>query len=241
MELGGKSPLIVFNDANLDDAVSGAMLGNFYTQGEVCTNGTRVFVQRDVYDSFMQKLVARTENNILVGDPMQADTNLGALICEEHLKKVMGYIEAGKRQGATLVTGGKQLHPAGCEKGYFVAPTIFTDCTDDMSIVQDEIFGPVMSVMVFDDEQEVVTRANNTDFGLAAGVFTQNIQLAHRVIASLEAGICWINAWGNSPVEMPVGGYKQSGIGRENGIETLNHYTQTKSVYVGMVSPESPF
>ena len=125
--------------------------------------------------------------------------------------------------------------------GFFVEPTIFTDCTDDMTIVKEEIFGPVMSVLVFDDEDEVIARANDTELGLAAGVFSKDIQRAHRVIHQLEAGICWINAYGNSPAEMPVGGYKQSGIGRENGVETLNSYTQTKSVYVGMSEIESPF
>ena len=241
MELGGKSPLIVFNDANLDEAVSGAMLGNFYTQGEVCTNGTRVFVQRDVYDAFVEKLLARTRDNIVIGDPMHPDTNLGALISEAHLNKVLGYIEEGQEQGARLLAGGRRCRPVGFEHGYFVEPTIFTDCHDDMSIVTDEIFGPVMSLLVFDDEDEVIMRANKTEMGLAAGVFTQDIQRAHRVIHQVQAGICWINAWGNSPVEMPVGGFKQSGIGRENGVETLNHYTQTKSVYVGMQSLESPF
>lgn len=241
MELGGKSPLIVFPDADMEQAVSGAMLANFYTQGEVCTNGTRVFVHRNAYQAFVEPLLERTRNNIVVSDPMHPDTNLGALISKAHVEKVMGYIEQGKQQGATLLTGGTRLTPDACPNGCFVAPTIFTDCTDDMTIVQEEIFGPVMSILIFDDEDEVIQRANTTTFGLAAGVFTQNIQLAHRVIQQLEAGICWINAWGNSPVEMPVGGYKWSGIGRENGTETIHAYTQTKSVYVGMAKIESPF
>jgi len=241
MELGGKSPLIIFDDADIDEAVSAAMLGNFYTQGEVCTNGTRVFVQRKTYETFVSKLLARTENNIKVGDPMHPDTNLGALISKEHQQKVIDAIQSGLQQGATLLTGGKILAPENCEKGFFVAPTIFTDCQDSMQIVQDEIFGPVMSILIFDDEQEVIDRANNTNYGLAAAVFTQNIQQAHRVIHQLQAGICWINAYGASPAEMPVGGYKLSGIGRENGVETLAHYTQTKAVYVGMNKLESPF
>lgn len=241
MELGGKSPLIVFEDANLDDAVSGAMLGNFYTQGEVCTNGTRVFVHRPVYDEFIARLIRRTEQNIVIGDPMDPKTNFGALISEEHLQKVLGYVNAGQRDGANLLHGGIQLHPPGCEAGFFVAPTIFDQCHDAMSIAVDEIFGPVMAILVFDDETEVIARANNTELGLSAGVFTQNLTRAHRVIKQLEAGICWINTWGNSPVEMPVGGYKQSGIGRENGIQTLHQYTQTKAVYVSMQSPQSPF
>jgi len=241
MELGGKSPLIIFSDANMDDAVSGAMLGNFYTQGEVCTNGTRVFVQREAYASFVDKLLARTQENIVIGDPMHTDTNLGALISDEHMEKVLSYIESGQEQGARLLTGGKRVYPKQCEGGYFVAPTIFTDCHDNMKVATDEIFGPVMSILIFDSEDEVISRANATDMGLAAGVFTQDIQRAHRVIHKLQAGICWINTWGNSPVEMPVGGYKHSGLGRENGIETFNHYTQTKSVYLGLTPPQSPF
>lgn len=241
MELGGKSPLIVFNDADIDTAVSGAMLGNFYTQGEVCTNGTRVFVHREVYQEFLNQLTKRTEHNIVIGNPMSPETNLGALISQEHLNKVLGYIESGREEGATLVRGGEQLFPKGNEGGYFVAPTIFTDCRDDMTLVKEEIFGPIMAVMVFDTEDEVIERANATDYGLAAGIFTRDITRAHSVIAKMQAGICWINTWGNSPAEMPVGGYKLSGIGRENGVETLYHYTQTKSVYVGLDKPESPF
>lgn len=241
MELGGKSPLIIFSDADIDDAVSAAMLGNFYTQGEVCTNGTRVFVQKDIYPKFIEVLKQRTENNIVVGDPLDPATNFGALISEKHQKLVLGYISKGLKEGATLLTGGKALNPLGAESGYFVAPTIFTDCTDDMTIVKEEIFGPVMSVLTFDSEEEVIQRANGTEFGLAAGVFSNDIRRAHRVVKQIEAGICWINAYGASPAEMPVGGYKLSGIGRENGSSTMNQYTQIKSVYVGMQSLESPF
>jgi betaine-aldehyde dehydrogenase len=151
------------------------------------------------------------------------------------------YIESGTNEGATLAFGGERIRPSGCENGYFVGPTIFTDCNDDMRIIREEIFGPVMSVMTFDTEEEVIKRANDTIYGLAAGIFCQDLRRAHRVIAQLEAGICWINAYGNSPVEMPVGGYKQSGIGRENGIEGFKSYTQTKSIYVGMEKLEGPF
>lgn len=241
MELGGKSPLIIFDDANLDDAVSAAMLGNFYTQGEVCTNGTRVFVHEKIYDAFVEQLLVRTHKNIVVGDPLNPATNFGALISRKHQEKVLEYIQKGIEEGATLLTGGKPLSPENSKGGYFVAPTIFTDCNDEMSIVKDEIFGPVMSLLTFSSEEEVITRANNTIYGLAAGVFTRDIRRAHRVVHRMEAGICWINAYGASPAEMPVGGYKLSGIGRENGMETLNHYTQLKAVYVGMQSLESPF
>ena len=241
MELGGKSPLLVFDDADVSLAVSAAMLGNFYTQGEICTNCTRIYVHKNVYQQFIDELKTRTEQNIIAGDPMDPEVNLGALISKKHQELVLGYIDKGIQEGATLLTGGKALSPASAPNGYFVEPTVFVDCKDDMTIVKEEIFGPVMSVLVFDDEDDVIQRANDTHLGLAAGVFTKDIQRAYRVIHQLQAGICWINSYGNSPAEMPVGGYKQSGIGRENGIETLDHYTQTKSIYVGMSNIESPF
>ncbi|ABM03822.1 betaine aldehyde dehydrogenase [Psychromonas ingrahamii 37] len=241
MELGGKSPLIIFNDADLENAVSAAMLGNFYTQGEVCTNGTRVFVQEEIYPRFIKRLVERTEQNIICGDPMDPETNFGPLISKDHQQKVLDYITIGKAEGATLLTGGKKLHPENAPDGYFVAPTIFTDCTDEMTLTKEEIFGPVMSVLTFSDEDEVVRRANDTRLGLAAGLFTQDITRAHRVIHQIDAGICWINSFGASPAEMPVGGYKMSGVGRENGSETLKSYTQIKAVYIGMQPLDSPF
>ncbi|WOG28706.1 betaine-aldehyde dehydrogenase [Endozoicomonas sp. 8E] len=241
MELGGKSPLIIFEDANLDNATSGAMLGNFYTQGEVCTNGTRVYVHKRIYPEFIEKLRQRTEGNIVLGDPMDPCTNMGALISEKHHQRVLNYIHQGIMEGATLLTGGKAASPSAAADGLFVEPTIFTDCRDDMTIAREEIFGPVMTVFTFEDEAEVIARANDTELGLAAGVFTQDITRAHRVIRQLQAGICWINHYGTSPAEMPVGGYKQSGIGRENGVETMRHYTQVKAVYVGMTPLDSPF
>jgi betaine-aldehyde dehydrogenase len=241
MELGGKSPLIIFDDADIDNAVSAAMLGNFYTQGEVCTNGTRVFVQKSVYPTFIEKLLKRTRQNIIAGDPMVPETNFGALISLKHFNLVMKYIKIGVSEGATLLHGGNALQPENAPDGYFIAPTIFSDCTDEMTICREEIFGPVMSVLTFDDEDEVIQRANSTDFGLAAGVFTQDITRAHRVTHQMEAGICWINSFGASPAQMPVGGYKQSGVGRENGLVTLNYYTQIKAVYVGLQPLENPF
>ena len=241
MELGGKSPLIVFEDADISQAVAAAMLGNFYTQGEVCTNCTRVFVHESVYDAFISELKQRTENNIKAGDPQDLEVNFGALISKQHQQLVLDYIAKGKAEGATVLTGGNKMSVPGADGGYFVEPTVFTDCHDDMTIVREEIFGPVLSVLTFKDEEEVIARANNTPLGLAAGIMTQNVRRAHRVIHQLEAGICWVNSWGASPAEMPVGGYKLSGIGRENGIEALNQYTQTKSVYMGMVDLDSPF
>ena len=240
LELGGKSPLIIFNDADIDNAISGALLANFYTQGEVCTNGTRVFVQSGIYDKFIEKVCQRSKK-IKLGDPMDLDTQMGALISSKHLDKVMDYIDKAKKSGARLVLGGNRHKSNETENGFFVEPTIFEDCKDKSEHVTDEILGPVMSILRFDYEAEVIGRANNTKFGLAAGIFTQNINRAHRVINLLEAGICWINSWGDSPAEMPVGGYKESGIGRENGPETLKSYTQIKSIFVRLDDVESPY
>jgi len=240
LELGGKSPLIIFNDADIDNAVSGALLANFYTQGEVCTNGTRVFVQSGIYDKFLEKAVERSKK-IKLGNPMDLDTQMGALISSKHLDKVMGYIDKAKNSGARLILGGNRHKSKETENGFFVEPTIFADCKDDSAHVTDEIFGPVMSILRFEDEADVIDRANDTKFGLAAGVFTQDINRAHRVINQLEAGICWINSWGDSPAEMVVGGYKESGIGRENGPETLKSYTQIKSIFVRLNDIDSPF
>ena len=240
LELGGKSPLIVFNDANLDNAVSGALLANFYTQGEICTNGTRVYVQSEIYDEFL-KLACKRSKKIKIGNPLKLDTQMGALISQDHLDKVMGYIERAKQSNSKLLIGGNRFISDETKNGFFVEPTIFADCSDKDPHVIDEIFGPVMSVLPFKDESEVIHRANETKFGLAAGVFTQDISRAHRVINQLQAGICWINSWGDSPAEMPVGGYKESGIGRENGPETLKSYTQLKSVFVRLNDVESPY
>ncbi|WP_290873013.1 betaine-aldehyde dehydrogenase, partial [Aquabacterium sp.] len=231
MELGGKSPLVIFDDADIEQAVSAAMLANFYTQGEICTNGTRVFVQRGVVERFLARLAERTAL-LRVGDPTDPATEVGALISGPHRDKVMAYVASGMEQGARLVAGGTTVTVPGCEDGYFVAPTIFADCTDDMRIVQEEIFGPVMSVLTFDDEDEVVRRANDTRFGLASGVFTQDIKRGHRMAQRLKAGICWVNNYNITPVEMPFGGIRESGIGSENSMLALEHYTQVKTVYI---------
>jgi betaine-aldehyde dehydrogenase len=240
LELGGKSPLIIFDDADLDNAVSAALMANFYTQGEICSNGTRVYVHEEVHDEFIDRLVTRT-SKMRIGDPMDPDTHVGALISEEHMEKVLSYIEAGKSAGARLVIGGGRPEDPALAGGYFVEPTVFDACSDEMSIVQEEIFGPVMAVLTFRDEDDVIARANDTPYGLAAGVFTKDIQRAHRVVARLEAGTTWINNYNITPVEMPFGGYKQSGIGRENSLVTINHYTQVKSVYVEMGDVEAPY
>ena len=240
LELGGKSPLIVFGDADLENAISGAMLGNFYSAGEVCSNGTRVFVQRALLPRFLERLRQRV-SAMRIGDPMRDDTQVGALISAEHLEKVMGYIARGRAEGARVLVGGYRVVSGDLASGNFVAPTVFTDCHDDMAIVREEIFGPVMTVLAFDDEQEVIERANATPFGLAAGVFTRELTRAHRVIARLEAGTCWINQYNITPIELPFGGVKLSGLGRENGRAAIEHYTQIKSVYVAMGDVAAPY
>jgi betaine-aldehyde dehydrogenase len=240
LELGGKSPLIVFDDAKLDNAVGGAMLANFYSSGQVCSNGTRVFVHRAVKAQFLERLVKRV-NAMKIGDPLHPDTQVGALISEQHMHKVLSYVARGRAEGAQVAAGGKRVTSGELARGFFVAPTVFDRCRDDMCIVREEIFGPVMSVLDFEDEDEVIERANATQFGLAAGVFTNDLTRAHRVIARLQAGTCWINHYNVTPVELPFGGVKQSGLGRENGRAALEHYTQLKSVYVAMGDVESPY
>jgi betaine-aldehyde dehydrogenase len=240
LELGGKSPLIIFDDAKLDNAVAGALLANFYSSGQVCSNGTRVFVHRAVKAAFLERLVTRVRA-MQIGDPMNPATQVGALISEQHMHKVLSYIERGRAEGARVLTGGERVTRGDLAKGYFVAPTVFDDCRDDMSIVREEIFGPVMSVLEFEDEREVIERANATEFGLAAGVFTNDITRAHRVIARLQAGTCWINHYNVTPIELPFGGVKLSGLGRENGRAAIEHYTQMKSVYVAMGDVDAPY
>jgi betaine-aldehyde dehydrogenase len=237
MELGGKSPLIVFDDASVEDAVGAAMLGNFYSAGQVCSNGTRVFVQKGIKDRFLARLAERTAT-ILLGDPLEEATQMGPLVSAVQMDKVLGYMETAKAEGARLVCGGGR---AAINTGYFVQPTVFADVTDSMTIAREEVFGPVMAVLDFDTEDEVIARANATEFGLAAGVFTADLTRGHRVIAQLEAGTCWINAYNLTPVESPFGGAKMSGVGRENGRAAVEHYTQVKSVYVGMGPVDAPY
>jgi betaine-aldehyde dehydrogenase len=240
LELGGKSPLIVFGDAKLDNAVAGAMLANFYSSGQVCSNGTRVFVHRSIRAAFLERLIKRVAA-MRIGDPMNPQTQVGALVSEQHMHKVLSYIDRGRAEGARILTGGMRVTTGDLANGYFVAPTVFDNCRDDMAIVREEIFGPVMSVLEFDDEQEVIERANATEFGLAAGVFTTDLTRAHRVIARLQAGTCWINHYNITPIELPFGGVKHSGLGRENGRAAIEHYTQLKSVYVAMGDVDAPY
>jgi betaine-aldehyde dehydrogenase len=240
LELGGKSPLIVFDDAKLDNAVSGAILGNFYSSGQVCSNATRVFVHASVKAAFLERLVKRV-SAMRIGDPMDPQTHVGPLVSEQHMQKVLGYIARGRAEGARAVVGGQRVTEGALAKGFFVAPTVFDECRDDMSIVREEIFGPVMSLLTFNDEEEVIERANATEFGLSAGVFTNDLTRAHRVIARLQAGTCWINHYNITPIELPFGGVKMSGLGRENGRAAIEHYTQLKSVYVALGDVDAPY
>ena len=236
MELGGKSPLLILPDADVDQAVDGAMMANFFSTGQVCTNGTRVFVPTAMKESFEKKLLEKMDY-IRPGDLMDMNTNFGPLVSETHYEKVLGYIKHGiEADKATLLCGGPDKPKAieGMEDGFWVKPTAFTDCTDSMKIVQEEIFGPVLMILTYKNIEEAIRRANATPLGLAAGVFTRDLNLAHKVIAQLEAGITWVNTWGESPAEMSVGGWKQSGLGVENGKRGLEAWVRNKSTLVDM-------
>ncbi|MBY5957378.1 betaine-aldehyde dehydrogenase [Membranicola marinus] len=241
LELGGKSPLIIFDDADIDEAVNGALLANFYTQGEICSNGTRVYVAQSIKTEFLKKLIDKTKL-LKTGDPMDIKTQVGALISREHFEKVLTYIDKGKEE-ATLLYGGERFEgdQGECKDGYFISPAIFETDDESACIVREEIFGPVMTVLPFTEETEVVRKANDTIYGLAAGVFTRDLKRAHRVVQQLEAGMCWINNYNVTPVEIPFGPYKQSGFGKENGLVTLDAYSQLKTVYVEMDKIDSPY
>lgn len=236
MELGGKSPLIIFDDADLENAVSAAILANFYSAGQICSNGTRVFVHHNIKAAFLDRLAARSRQ-IRLGDPLDAQTQMGPLVSDQQMHKVLGHIADGVAAGARLVCGGARHGDVGC----FVQPTVFADVRDEMALAREEIFGPVMSVLDFTDEDEVITRANATEYGLAAGVFTRDLARAHRVAGALQAGTVWVNAYNLTPVEMPFGGVKASGVGRENGHAALEHYTRIKSVYLGLGDVDAPY
>ena len=242
MELGGKSPLIIFDNADLDNAVSGAMMANWYSSGQVCSNGTRVFVHEKIREEFVHRLIERTKK-LRIGDPMDRETDIGPMAHKQQYKKVLEYIDIGIQEGATLLHGGTPpLNlPQHIENGYYLLPAIFTNCTDEMRIVQEEIFGMVMSILSFQSEEEVIQRANNTQFGLAAGVFTKDIQQGHRVVNALDAGATWINNYNLAPIQLPWGGCKRSGIGRENGMASMEEWTQWKSVYCELGDVDCPY
>ena len=233
LELGGKSPIIVFDDADIENALNAALVANFYSSGQVCSNGTRVFVQDALYGELVDRLAERTLA-IRVGDPFDPATQIGPLVSREHFEKVCGYLARAKKTSARHVCGGDVVTDGELSKGLYVSPAVFADCSDDMEFVTDEVFGPLMSVLSFKTEEEALQRANATRFGLAGAVFTKDFSRAHRVANKIQAGIVWINDYNITPPEVPFGGYKQSGWGRELGREGMDLYLQTKSVLIAL-------
>lgn len=233
LELGGKSPLIIFDDSNLKNAVKAALMANFLSQGQVCSNGTRVFVQRSIAKDFIDQVVEQAKK-MVIGDPFDEATIVGATIHEDHALKVLGYIQSAKEEGATVSGGERVILPGNLAGGYYLSPCVLTNCRDDMKVVKEEVFGSVMSILEFDTEEEAIKRANDTIFGLAGGVFTKDIQRGHRVANSIEAGSVWINTYNLYPTEVPFGGYKHSGVSRENGTAAIDFFTQTRTIYVEM-------
>ncbi len=236
LELGGKAPNVIFDDADLDQAVNAALFANFFNQGQACTAGSRLFVQASIYDAFMEKFLDRVAK-LRVGDPTQNTTQIGALVSQEQYDKVAEYIRIGQDEGATLAFGGKLLQPE--HKGFFVQPTVFTDVKNSMRIAQEEIFGPVLSVIRFQDEEEAIRLVNDISYGLASAVWSKDIKRAHNFAHRIQAGYVWINTYNVIPVEAPFGGYKNSGIGRELGSAAMDAYTESKTVYVDLM-PASP-
>ncbi|HWX55697.1 MAG TPA: aldehyde dehydrogenase family protein [Verrucomicrobiae bacterium] len=232
LELGGKSPNIVFSDSAMDSAVKGALNGIFYGKGEVCCAGSRLFVEKKVEDEFLSKLVEYSKK-IKVGDPLDPKTRLGAIVSEKQMQTVLGYIEAGKKEGAKVLAGGNRAAVNG-DHGYFIEPTIFGGVKNDMKIAQEEIFGPVLATLTFDDMEEVAEQANKNIYGLAAAIWTNDIKKAHQLSRRLRAGTVWINTYGLMDAALPFGGYKQSGFGRELGMHAIDHYTELKTVWMNL-------
>lgn len=233
LELGGKSPMVVFSDFDLDIAVDYALFAIYCNSGQVCSAGSRMIVEESIYDKFVQKMAERAKK-IKVGPGFDEDTEMGPLVSESQLKRVLEYIEVGKKEGAKLVTGGDQPKGEQFGQGYYVNPTIFANVKSDMRIVREEIFGPVVVVQKFKSEEEAVEMANDSDYGLAGAVFTKDITRAYRVVKQLRAGITWVNAYHNTYTECPWGGYKQSGWGRELGTFGLDAYTEVKQVNINL-------
>src|SRR5438552_7772388 len=232
LELGGKSPNIVFADSDIDSAVKGAINGIFYGKGEVCNAGSRLFLESKLKDDFTEKLVARA-SKMRPADPLDPKTRLGAIVSQEQMQTVLNFIETGKKDGAKLVAGGTRVAVDG-SKGFFIEPTIFGDVKNEMKIAREEIFGPVLSVLTFDDMDEVIEQANNNPYGLATAVWTRDLKRAHSVSRRLKAGTVWINTYGLMDASLPFGGYKSSGFGRELGAHAIEHYTELKTVWLNM-------
>ena len=232
LELGGKSPNIVFADSDIDNAVKGAINGIFYGKGEVCNAGSRLFVESKVEAEFLEKLVGRAKK-MVPGDPLNPKTRMGAIVSQEQMQTVLGYIEAGKKEGAKLIAGGNRVSVDG-GNGFFIEPTVFGGVTNEMQIAREEIFGPVLATLKFDEVDEVIELANRNQYGLAAAVWTSDVKKAHQVSRQLRAGTVWINTYGLMDAALPFGGYKSSGFGRELGQAALEHYTEVKTVWLNM-------
>jgi len=233
LELGGKSPHIVFADADLAAAKEGAAEGIFYNMGQDCTAGSRVFVEQRVYDEVVQ-YIADNSKGRKIGNGMDESTEIGPLVSQEQLDRVTGYMRIGAQEGARVLSGGGRATEGDLAKGYFVQPTVLADARNDMRIAQEEIFGPVVSVIPFKDVEEVVEQGNRINYGLGAGIWTNNLQKAHKVAAALKAGTVWVNTYNLIDPAMPFGGFKQSGIGREMGFSSIELYTEIKSVWVNL-------
>jgi aminomuconate-semialdehyde/2-hydroxymuconate-6-semialdehyde dehydrogenase len=227
LELGGKNPNLIFADADLDDAIATSIRSSFWNQGEICLCGSRIFVERSIHDEFVTRF-ADAAKKLRIGDPLDDSTDVGALISEAHLQKVMGYIDLAGTEGGTIVAGGHRLD----RPGYFIEPTVITGLNCDCRVLQEEIFGPVVTITPFDTEAEAVSFANSTRYGLSATVWTRDLSRAHRLAASLDAGTIWINCWLLRDLRVPFGGMKESGVGREGGFESLNFFTEAKNVCV---------
>jgi aldehyde dehydrogenase (NAD+) len=233
VELGGKSPNIVFADANLDKAVPAAAMAVFANSGQICSAGTRLFVQSSIRAEFMERLAAFTKT-IRVGDPLDPETQIGPVVSAPQMDKILGYIDGAKQEGALTLTGGERLTGAGYDDGFFIAPTIFDNLSDSMTVVREEIFGPVLSALSFDTIEEALARANATEFGLASGVWTTNLATAHRMARGLRAGSVWVNCYQMLDPGVPFGGYKMSGFGRESGPHHIEDYLETKAVWINL-------
>jgi betaine-aldehyde dehydrogenase len=234
LELGGKAPNIVFADANLDQAVNGAMMGIFFNQGQVCCAGSRLFLSEEIKDEFLDRFKEKAQK-IKVGNPMDAATHMGPQVSEEQLDRIKGYVDIAREEGANVLTGGCSPALEGdFQKGYFFQPTIFSEVKNQMRVAQEEIFGPVTSVITFKDEEDLIKQANETIYGLSAGIWTNDITRAHRFAREIKAGVVWINTFNMFNAASPFGGYKQSGYGREMGKHALELYTQVKSVWVDL-------
>jgi aldehyde dehydrogenase (NAD+) len=233
LELGGKSPNIVFADADLDAAVKGAFSGIFYNKGEVCAAGSRLLVERSIHDTLVAKLAERAEQ-VVLGDPREKTTRMGPVVSAQQMESVLRYVECGKKEGARLLAGGRRAAEVNGGKGYFVRPTVFDRVTPEMTIAREEIFGPVLATLSFEDLPDAIAKANATIYGLAAGVWTTDVSKAHRLARSLKAGTVWVNSYNLYDPSLPFGGFKQSGFGRELGLEALDGYLETKSVWMSL-------